>query len=213
MAAYERANLVWPFNEHFQRVDSSSDPSVAAAQPPTPAMIAITAENKSTLNRMFDLETELAELKVENEQLHSNYTNSILQIDEDRLNIKALNAEIKKLAAERDSIQKKSKTALLIASAKSKSATSNVPMEVEVSTAQTQTEAIQVEKEIENDGLKEFQNNQRLQSVAGLMLRQLESRSAANKLLQQSLEDTASGLSKGVIDGENIKNQILQVRL
>jgi hypothetical protein len=213
MAAYERANLVWPFNEHFQRVDSSSDPSVAAAQPPTPAMIAITAENKSTLNRMFDLETELAELKVENEQLHSNYTNSILQIDEDRLNIKALNAEIKKLAAERDSIQKKSKTALLIASAKSKSATSNVPMEVEVSTAQTQTEAIQVEKEIENDGLKEFQNNQRLQSVAGLMLRQLESRSVANKLLQQSLEDTASGLSKGVIDGENIKNQILQVRL
>jgi hypothetical protein len=208
MTAYERANLDWPFDEHFQVIDLSKDPAVAVALPPTPAMLALAAEKQSTQNYVFNLEREIGELRVENERLHSNYATSILQNDEDRLKIDNLNAEIKKIAVEKDTIQKKAKSSIAIASAKSKAATpKESPVVVQWSSTETQTDEI----ELTGNELKEFQNNQRLQSVAGLMLRQLESRSEANRVLQQSVEDAATGINKSLIEGEYIKNETLQV--
>jgi hypothetical protein len=209
MMAYERANLDWPFDEHFQIIDISKDPGVAVALPPTPAMLAIAAEKLSAKNRLFDLERENGELRIENERLHENYASSIVQNDEDRLKIDALNAEIKKLAAETENIQKKAKSSLAIASAKTKAAASKiVPVVVQLSSVESQTEQI----ELCGDELKEFQNNQRLQSVAGLMLNQLESRSEVNRILHQSVEDAASGLNKSLIEGEYFQHEALQVK-
>jgi hypothetical protein len=126
MTAYERANLDWPFDEHFQIIDSSKDPKVAIALPPTPAMLAIAAEQQSARNFLFELEKENGELHVENERLHANYAASIVQNDEDRLKIDTLNAEIKKILAEKENAQKKIKSTLAIASAKTKAATPKI---------------------------------------------------------------------------------------
>ena len=209
MMAYERANLDWPFDEHFQIIDGSKDPGVAVALPPTPAMLAIAAEKLSAKNHLFDLERENGELRVENERLHDNYAASIVQTDEDRLKIDALNAEIKKLADDTENIQKKAKSSLAIASAKTKAAALKiVPVVVQSCSVESQTEPI----ELQGDELKEFQNNQRLQSVAGLMLLQLESRSEVNRILHQSIEDAASGLNKSLIESENFQHEALQVK-
>ena len=208
MTAYERANLDWPFDEHFQIIDSSKDPKVAVALPPTPAMLAIAAEQQSARNFLFELEKENGELHVENERLHANYAASIVQNDEDRLKIDTLNAEIKKILAEKEIAQKKVKSTLAIASAKTKAATPKIePIVPQSLSVESQTE----ELELEGNELKEFQDNKRLQSVAGLMLNQLVSRSEVNKILQQSVEDAASGLSKSLIQGEFVKHDMLQV--
>ncbi len=208
MTAYERANLDWPFDEHFQIIDSSKDPKVAVALPPTPAMLAIAAEQQSARNFLFELEKENGELHVENERLHANYAASIVQNDEDRLKIDTLNAEIKKILAEKEIAQKKVKSTLAIASAKTKAATPKIePIVPQSLSVESQTEQL----ELEGNELKEFQDNKRLQSVAGLMLNQLVSRSEVNKILQQSVEDAASGLSKSLIQGEFVKHDMLQV--
>ena len=210
MKAYERANLEWPFDEHFQILDSSKDPGIVAALPPTPAMLALAAEKQSAQNLLLQKESELEELRVENERLHANYATSILQNDEDRLKIDKLKQELKTLRTDKDSIEKKAKSALALASAKSKTAISKepiIPIIVQSSSVESQTEVI----ELQGDELKEFQNNQRLQSVAGLMLRQLGSRSETNKYLQKSIEDAASGLDKGLIQSAYVQHQITQV--
>jgi hypothetical protein len=208
MTAYERANLDWPFDEDFQVLDTK-DPAVAVALPPTPAMLALAAEKQSSKNHVFELEREIGELREENERLHSNYATSILQNDEDRLKIDSLNAEIQKIAIEKDSIQKKAKSSIAIATARSKTATSTViPVVVQLLSAESQTDQM----ELTGNELKEFQNIQRLQSVAGLMLRQLESRSEANRVLQQSVEEAAAGIDKSMIEGEYIQHEILQVK-
>lgn len=208
MTAYELANLEWPLDEHFRISDSSKDSRVVVALPPTPAMIAIAAEKQSAQQHLFELERELGELRVENERLHANYAASILQNDEDRLKIDDLKADMKKMAVEKENIHKKTKSALAIASAKAKSAPQQpLPAVVLTCSVESQTEHI----ELQGNELKEFQNNQRLQSVAGLMLKQLESRSDVNKLLQQSLEDAASGFDKSLIEGENVQHEMLQV--
>jgi chaperonin cofactor prefoldin len=206
MTAYERANLDWPFDEHFRVVDTSKDPSIVVALPPTPAMLALAAEKQSTQNYVFDLEREIGELREENERLHSNYATSILQNDEDRLKIDNLNAEIKRMTADKDSLQKKAKSLIEIVTPRTKAA-KTIPVVVQLSSTETQTEDI----EMAGNELKEFQCNQRLQSVAGLMLRQLESRSEANKNLQQSVEDAATGINISMIEGEYIQHEILQV--
>jgi hypothetical protein len=207
MKAYARANLEWPFDEHFQIIDGSKDPGVVVALPPTPAMMALAAERQSAQNLLLHRESEILELQVENERLHANYSASILQNDEDRLKIEKLNKEIQKVVADKDSTEKKAKSALAIATAKARTATSKIPIVVQLSSVESQTEAI----ELQGDELKEFENNQRLQSVAGLMLHQLDSRSETNKFLQKSIEDAASGLDQGLIQGAYVQHQITQV--
>ena len=172
-------------------------------------MLALAAEKQSTKNYIFDLEREIGELRAENERLHSNYAASILQNDEDRLKIDNLNAEIKNMTVEKDSIQKKAKSSLAIASAKTKAAApKNMPVVLQYCSSESQTEEI----ELQGNELKEFQNNQRLQSVAGLMLKQLVSRSHANSVLQQSVEDAATGINKTLIEGEYVQHEALQVK-
>ena len=210
MTAYERANLDWPFDEHYQIIDPSKDPKIVVALPPTPAMLALAAEKQNAQNHMFELERENGELRFENERLHANYAASIIQNDEDRLKIDSLNTEIKKVTVDKDTLQKKTKSALAIAQAKANKVTSPkvAPAVVESSSVESQTEEINRQ----GNELKEFENNQRLQSVAGLMLRQLGSRSETNRVLQKSIENAASGLNKSVIEWGYIHHEILQVQ-
>jgi hypothetical protein len=210
MTAYERANLDWPFDEHCQIIDPSKDSKIALTLPPTSAMLALAAEKQNAANYVFELERENGELRVENERLHANYAASIIQNDEDRLKIDSLNTEIKKITVEKDTIQKKAKSALVIAQAKANKVTSPkiIPAVVQSSSVESQTE----KSNHQDNELKEFEDNQRLQSVAGLMLRQLESRSETNRVLQKSIENAASGLNKSLVEWGYIQHEILQVR-